>query len=154
MEIKIYKSLNGEVKPSSIPKAIESFYLDSGIDIDYKGFIESTLEKFAMATYLNRGDWDLWLAHKNGDVKSYIIASVDKASNNNLCYFIHQAWIDKEYRHNGLSKETWPKLKDRAKQLFCHQMIIYSIRNYEAYKRFLGEDLTPYSEMLHLKLED
>jgi hypothetical protein len=121
--------------------------------IDKQGFITQTLDRFALATFLNNGAWDLWVAEENGEIKSYFLCCVDKGMDNTFSYNIHQGWICKELRTSNFLRGYWKLAKVRAKERFCTQMMIYSIRSFEAYKRALGEDLKPYAELLHLKLE-
>jgi hypothetical protein len=152
-DLKIIKQITGMVTLKEIERVLTEFHKDSGLMVDFEGFMAHTLDRFALATFLENGAWDLWLCEENGKIKAYFLCSVDKAMDNKFCYMVHQGWLSKELRGNGLQHTWWEQLKERAKEKFCKQMIIYSVRNYEAYKRLLGENLTPYSEMLHLKLE-
>lgn len=155
-ELKIIKGpIPESIKFSEISYVITEFYKDAKLTVDFKGFMARTLEMFSSATFMNNGNWDLWICESNGIIRAYFLCSVEKAVDNNLCYMVHQGWISKEYRGNGDHRGWWNQVKERAKQMFCKQMLISSVRNYEAYKRWLGEqDLTVHSELLHLKLED
>lgn len=150
--LKVHKQIPAGMEGQSILRAINKFYDDIGVRDSREGFLSQTVERIACATYLNRGDWEFWCTYEEGEITSYLLASIDKAIDNNFAYFIHQAWIDKKYRANGFSKECWARIKERAKNMMCKHLIIYSVRNNEAYQRFLGGGLEHYSTLLRMNL--
>lgn len=152
MELEIVKKIPADIDLKELTRVLGEFYRDCEMYIDYDGFITYALGKFALATFLNSGNWDLWMATDGGKIKCFVLASVDVASNNQFCYFLHQAWVSKDIREGGTSRKWWPKIKARAKELFCKQMMIFSIRDFDAYNRFLGGGLKVYAQMLHMEV--
>jgi len=154
MLLQVHKQLPQGLTGQAILRAVNKFYDDIHSSEERNGFVVQTLERIAGATYMNRGDLDFWCTYDDGEITSYLLASIDKAIDNKLTYFIHQAWIDKKYRANGFSRECWARIKERAKNMLCSNLIIYSVRDNEAYRRFLGKELGHYSTMLRMKLGD
>ena len=155
-ELKIIKGpLPDSISLKEFSRVATEFYKDAKLSIDYSGFLSRTMELFASATFLNEKIWDIFVNEVNGEIKAYFLCAVEKAIDGNLCYTVHQGWITQELRSSGCHKEWWKQVKERARKLFCNQMLISSVRNYEAYKRWLGEEnLSLHSELLHLKLEE
>jgi hypothetical protein len=153
-ELNVVKKIPESISLNEITRVIVDFHNDSGLSVDLDGFIASTLDRFAMATFLDNPGWDLWICEEKCEIKAYFLCRVEKAEDNRFCYTIHQGWLCKELRNKGYQDTWWVKIKKRAKELFCKQILIYSIRDYEAYKKLLGGNMTHYASLLHLKLED
>lgn len=153
MNLELVRKIPPDVQIKEILHVLSEFYKDCEMYIDYTGFIAHTLERFSWATFMNQGNWDLWLATDEGEIKCFVLASVDKAADNNLCYYVHQGWVAKDIRESMVSRKWWLKVKERAKDLLCKQMMIFSIRDFDAYNRFFGGGMKVYAQMLHLQME-
>jgi len=133
--------------------AVQDFILDSMQDGDPVGMFNQTIERVAMSTFLASPQHDLWLAWVGQDVKAYLLASITKEVDNRFCYWIHQAWVDKGYRHDKkFILDSWVNIKAHAKRHHCSHLVMASIRN--GWTRYLGDEVQPYITLLKKDLED
>lgn len=104
--------------------------------VDAEGFYQQTLEAIAQAVFWGNGEF--WLATDENQVLGYLLARIVKDIDNKVCYWISQCWVHKSWRGTPWVKESWQKIRARAKDLFCAHMVLVSSRGSKAYKRFLG----------------
>ncbi len=170
MELKLIKTLPTNLKNKAIEKAVSSFIEEMGVhflnNVDISdlqkrsngvkpdGVFNQTIEEIAGSLIFNNPTIDYWMADVDGEVKGYVLATIVKDIDNRLCYWISQAWLDKEYRNNGFSKECWEKLQQRAQATMCKHIVIVSVRNNDAYMRFLAKGAHEYATLLKIDLED
>lgn len=138
--------------PGALELAVKSFVEDSHAEesgADINGLYQQTIESIAAATFFRTNDSrEFWLADDGGEVMAYALTHVSKDVDNNLCYWMTQAWVHPIMR-GSKDVRSWIQLfKDDAKQKLCKHMIVVSSRGTDAYCRFLGKNWKPYVHLL------
>lgn len=139
---------------NSLMYALQCFLTESHMPdgVDVKGLYHQTIENFLSATELQIPGRYLWLYQEDGIVKIYVLSHISKDIDNRLCYWVTQAWVDKELRGTKKVKECWEKLKSHAKDLLCAHIVIPSTRNPKAYCRFLGGRMSEYATIIQQEI--
>lgn len=139
-----------KIQFQQIDKAVKSFANEVEIKGDKIGFVNQTLESIASSTFLRKegSGNDFWTLEDEDGLKGYVLAGLSKDVDNQLCYWVSQAWLHPQYRGTGNVKEYWQTLKDYAKQNFCKHILIISGRGNRAYQRLLGRSLSEYATIL------
>jgi hypothetical protein len=150
--LKLLKENPIHLKERAIETAIQKFIEEVDLGVDKTGFFNQTLEKFAKGLLFSDPTMDIWISEKDGDVDGYVVVSIQKDIDNSLCYWISQAWADKNMRANGFTKDCWKKLRERATQLGCRHIVVVSSRNDDAFNRFLGGQFKKYATLLTMDL--
>lgn len=140
------------LRPGAIEEAVENFVTDSLAEesgADPVGLYNQTIECIASATYLGGGEGrQFWLADQDGEVLTYVLAHVGKDVDNQLCYWLTQAYVHPKLRGQKVVKEWFQLLRQEAKRLLCKHIIIPSSRSTKAYLRFLGDGWHEYVTLL------
>ncbi len=143
-----------KVIPDGMSKQLEAAVVDfinvSGTpdSIDKQGFYYQTLQSIANAAILGQGG-DLWLGLRDDQLWTYILAHIGNDYDGRLSYTVTQAWVRKDQRGQPWVREAWQKVRQRAKDSFCrHFVVISTIKNTDAYCRFLGRGFKKYCEIL------
>lgn len=129
---------------------IASSNLPSGID--KQGFYYQTLQAIANSAILGQGR-ELWLGIKDGELYTYILASISPDFDGRLAYTVHQAWVREDQRGQAWVKDAWEKVRQRAKDTLCHHFVVHSSKERtDAYCRFLGKGFHKVAEILKEEL--
>lgn len=131
-------------------RAVIDFMGSSGLPkgIDKNGFYYQTLQAIANSALLGQGR-ELWLGIKDGQLVTYILASISPDFDGRLAYTVSQAWVREDQRGKRWVKEAWQKVRQRAKDTLCTHFAVYSSKeNTKAYCRFLGKGFHKVSEIL------
>lgn len=129
---------------------ISSSELPAGID--QKGFYYKTLESIANSAILGQGR-ELWLGIHEGQLYTYILASICPDFDGRMSYIVVQAWVRKDQRGAKWVKWAWEKVRQRAKDTLCSHFAVYSTKDRTAaYCRFLGKGFHKVSEILKEEL--
>lgn len=153
MVLELVKEIPQGLNRRAIEDTVMEFILETSPDVDPKGMYDQTLERIAMATFLNAPGWEFWIAHKGGEVTMYSLANITKDVDNRLCYWINQLWLKKEYRHDrDFAKQIWGQLKKHARERLCSHVVMASVR--DGWAKFLNDDVQPYLTLLKKDLED
>jgi len=141
------KSLPYQVTIQQIDNAVKSFADEVDVKGDKVGFINQTLESIANATFFKgQGSTnDFWACYDNEGLQGYVLSNTAKDVDNQLCYWISQAWMSKKYRGTGLVKQFWEDLREYAKEHFCKHILIVSGRGSRSYPRLLGKNVKEYA---------
>jgi len=149
---KIKNLSNLALKPRAIEAAVEAFVRDSHTEetgADPIGLYRQTLENIAASTLFSQNDaQQFWMADEDGDVISYAMCHISKDVDNQLCYWITQAWVHPKYRGSKQVKEWFQVFRSEAKKSLCKHIIVPSSRGVEGYCRFLGKNWKPYVTLL------
>lgn len=145
----LHKSIP-EGMSKQIEDAVEDFirssHIPKGVDLD--GFYQQTLQSIASRTVLG-GAGDLWLGILNGELHTYIIATLQPDFDGKLSYTVLQAWVRKDQRGKPWVKKAWNTVRQRAKESFASHFAVLSTRGKDkAYCRFLGKGFHPYASVL------
>lgn len=144
----IPKSLNN----GAIDRAIKSFILDSRIDpahTNINGLQQQLTDVIAnILIFKNAPQNIMWLAENDGEVIAWVLCHVSKDVDNQLCYWMTDAWVDKSTRSHPIVKQWYQLLREDAKRLMCKHILIPSSRNTKAYLRYLGKGWHKYLEIL------
>lgn len=151
MEFKKVQNLP-KLRKGAIEDAVEAFVRDSHTEethADPKGLFDQTIEVIAHATLFQHDDSrQFWMATDGGEVMAYAIVHISKDVDNQLCFWITQAWVHPICRGSKEVKGWFQLLRDEAKRLLCKHIVIPSSRGVEAYCRFLGKGWKPYVTLL------
>lgn len=79
---------------------------------------------------------------------AYALTHVAKDVDNQLCFWMTQAWVHPKIRGQKVVKEMLQQLREEAKRLLCRHIIIPSSRGVAAYCRFLGKGWKPHVTLL------
>ena len=150
--LQLFKSNPVHLKEGAIERSINKFIEEIDLNVDKTGFFNQTLERFAKGLLFGDPATDVWLSDQDGEVTGYVISSICKEIDNTLCYWISQAWADRNMRANGFTKESWESLKKRANDLQCKHIVLVSSRNNDAFNRFLGGQFKEYATILTMDL--
>ena len=150
--LKLLKENPTHLKERAIETAIEKFIEEVDLDVNKAGLFNQTLEKFAKGLLFSDPTYDIWISEDQGDINGYVVVSICRDIDNTLCYWISQAWADKNMRANGFTKESWESLKKRANDLQCKHIVVVSSRNNEAFNRFLGGQFKEYATILTMDI--
>lgn len=130
--------------------AVVDFMGASGLPngIDRQGFFYQTLQAIATSAIIGQGR-ELWLGIHEGQLYTYILATIGQDFDGRLAYTVSQAWVRKDQRGKPWVREAWQKVRQRAKDMLCSHFAVYSTKeNTKAYCRFLGKGFRKYSEIL------
>lgn len=150
MEFKVYHKLP-HLNPGEVERAVRSFVEDSHTEesgASKEGLYQQTLEGIAQTLFFNQDGRQVWMVVHNGEILTYVLTHVSKDVDNQLCYWITQAWVDKRVRGHKIVKIWRDQLRAEAKRLLCKHIIIPSSRNEKAYFRFLGGNFHKYVTLL------
>lgn len=149
---KIDKLSDLSLKPRAIEEAVEAFVKDSHTletKADPLGLYNQTIEVIANATIFAHDDSkQFWVADEDGQVMAYALCHLSKDVDNQLCFWITQAYVAPKYRRTPYVKQWMEQLRAEAKRLLCKHIIMPSSRNTKAYLRFLGHDSHVYCTLL------
>lgn len=137
-----------------IEDAVRDFIVSSHLPpgCDPQGFMNQTFGAMASATYLGQGG-ELWVGTTNGELWTYILATVGNDYDGRLSYTVTQAWVRADQRGEKWVKAAWEQVRERAKNCFCkHFAVISSRGKTDAYCRFLGKGFHYYAEILKEEL--
>lgn len=159
--LQLTREIPQSFSPQQFDEAVKAFADETDVHGDKVGFINQTLESIAAATFLRRegSGNDFWIAREpfrygsqfSEYLGGYVLANISKDVDNQLCYWISQAWLAPKYRGQGLVKIYWNTLKEHAKKNFCRHILIVSGRGNKVYQRLLGKNLHEY---VHIIKED
>lgn len=147
IEYKILDKLPAEYK-EWIEASVDLFVFESNCQGSKFGVIQQTLESIIQATELKVPGRYFWLIIHNSQPAAYVLTHVGKDVDNQLCYWITQAFVDPKYRHFEFIRDTYQHLKKHAENLFCKHILIVSSRNPKAYMKWLKSDLEEYATIL------
>lgn len=140
------------LKPGAIEAAVESFVKDSHTEethADPVGLYNQTIEVIAHATIFQHDDTrQFWIADEDGDVKAYALCHISKDVDNQLCFWITQAYVHPSCRRTPQVKQWMEQLRAEAKRLLCKHIVMPSSRSTKAYIRFLGHETHQYCVLL------
>lgn len=149
---KIDKLSDLKLKPRAIEEAVEDFVKDSHTletKADPLGLYNQTIEVIANATIFAHDDSkQFWVADEDGQVMAYALCHLSKDVDNQLCFWITQAYVAPKCRRTPQVKQWMEQLRAEAKRLLCKHIIMPSSRNTKAYLRFLGHDSHVYCTLL------
>jgi GNAT superfamily N-acetyltransferase len=153
-DLRIVKELPKDV--SGIEEAVKNFVRESNkflVPMDENGLYQQTVNNIANATYgaVNNVS-QFWLAEELGQVACYVLTHVSTDVDNQLCFWITQAYVAKEFRRTPHGKRWMSQLKDEAKRRLCKHIVIVSSRGIEPYCRFLGDGCHLYTNLLKIDL--
>lgn len=137
-----------------IQQAVLDFISSSGLPegIDRKGFYYQTLQAIANSAILGQGR-ELWLGIRDGELYTYILASISPDFDGRLAYTVMQAWVRKDQRGKPWVRDAWKTVRQRAKDTLCSHFVVLSTKkNTKAYCRFLGRGFHKISETLKEEL--
>lgn len=151
LEFKKITKLPDGLTYKAIEFAVREFVKDShtkesGADPD--GLYQQTLEIIANAIIYGSEARQFWIAHLDGEVFAYVIASVSKDVDNKQTYWITQAWVNKKARGHKIVKTWYQMLREEAIRLGCKHIVVPSSRGVKAYLRFLGKGWKLYLSLL------
>lgn len=144
-----------ELESGAIQEAVTAFVKESHAKesgADEQGMYQQTIETIAALTILNNNSGQFWLSDENGKVMSYALTHVAKDVDNQLCYWMTQAWVNPVLRGKPIVKQMYRRLIEEAKRLMCKHIIIPSSREPKSYCRFLGKGWSPYLTLLKVDL--
>lgn len=130
--------------------AVQDFIKSSGLPegIDKNGFYYQTLQAIANSVILGQGR-ELWLGINGSELYTYILASIAPDFDGRLAYTVHQAWVRKDQRGKPWVKESWQKVRRRAKDTLCSHFVVHSTKERtNVYCRFLGKGFRKIAEIL------
>lgn len=140
------------LKPKAIEFAVMQFVNDSHSKesgANPVGLYQQTLESIAAATIFKQDNSrNFWLADQDGEVMAYALTHVSKDVDNNLCYWMTQAWVHPILRNTPIVKDMYRQLRQDAFASVCRHIIIPSSRGVKGYCRFLGKGWKPYCTLL------
>ncbi len=148
MAFEIIEGNHSGLKPLAIEKAIREFTRETGVALygDPLGFYQQTINNIHAAIYQGMGDF--WLCEEDGEVMGYMLGHVTKDIDNQLTYWLTQAWVHPSKRRTPVVKEWWQQIREQAKKYFCRHIVVVSGRGTDAYCRFLGKGWTEYARLL------
>lgn len=120
--------------------------------IEKQGFYYQTLQAIANSAILGQGR-ELWLGIKDGQLYTYILASISPDIDGRLAYTVSQAWVREDQRGKPWVKTAWETVRQRAKDTLCSHFVVHSSRtNTKVYCRFLGKGFHKVAEILKEEL--
>jgi len=147
-------ALPSSLKLASLEKCVERCYEESGQadkGVEKRGYIDQTLGVVAGSTFLNKGG-DCWIIeNEDGTCGGYLLASFVVDIDNKPCYWVSQAYVDKEHRGGigSFRDYCWQIVRQHAKSHFCHHLVVVSSReNSKAYCKLLGRNFLEYAALL------
>ena len=147
-------------KVSEIPKHIEAKAIDEALEtfvseermtrgVDLRGYLQGLRDSVAsILIFKNSPESFFWIAESDGKVVAWAMTQVKKGVDNQLCYWMLDAWVEKSFRGSGFPKEWLVQLRADAKRYGCRHILIPSTRNAKAYCRFLGGGFHEYITIL------
>lgn len=141
-----------KLRPRAIEDAVEAFVKDSHTEetkADPVGLYNQTIEVIAHATLFQHDESrQFWIADQDGIVMAYALCHISKDVDNQLCFWITQAWVHPICRGTKVVKQWYQQLREAAKKHLCKHIVIPSSRGTKAYLRFLGKSWHPYVQLL------
>ena len=139
------------LKHGEIEKAVRGFVKDSHTEethADPDGLYNQTLKCIAQVLMFKADGRQFWLAEHDGEVLAYALCHISEDVDNQLCYWITQAWASPTIRSHKIIKIWFQQFREEAKKLMCKHIIIPSSRGVKAYCRWLGKGWHPYVTLL------
>lgn len=130
-----------------LEQAVREFAKTNATEKEYQGLVQQTYENILHATEFKTPSRYLWVIEQDNKPVGYVLSYVSKDVDNTLCYWLMQAYADPSVRGQQFLKDLYPTLKEHAKSLFCHHVLIPSSRG-TSYIRWLGADLHQYAVIL------
>lgn len=137
-----------KLNPRAIERALESFVGELKAAADPQGFYNQLVKAVASALIYKTPGNDFWMAEENGEVVGFVTASIVVDIDMSLTYWVASAWADKKYRGKAVIKESWERLRERARQAMCKHIVIVGARDEKAFRRFLGHGIHKYATLL------
>jgi hypothetical protein len=143
-------SLNNSTLKACVERCYdESHQADRGVE--KQGFVTQTLANISNASFLNRGG-DCWIIeNEDHTCGGYLLASFVVDVDNKMCYWVSQAYVDKEHRGGKASFRDycWQIIREYAKEHFAkHIVVVSSRKNQKAYCKLLGRNFSEYAALL------
>ncbi len=136
----------------AIDRALKAYSHDNHLEetgTDLKGFLQQLTDAIAATlVFKNAPHVFVWLAEDEGEVIGWALTHVEKGVDNTLCYWMTDAWVNKDLRCTGWTKRWNEEIQTHAKQLMCKHLLVASSRGNKGYCRFLGEGWHPYLQIL------
>ena len=151
IEFKKITQLPDSLLCGEIEKAVKSFVADSHAEeanVDPEGMRKQTLQSIAERVTYPVDGRQFWIAEHEGELLTYVLAHVGRDVDNELTYWLTQAWVNPKVRGHKIVKLWYSQLVAEAKRLMCKHMMIISSRGDKAYQRFLGREWHQYAILL------
>lgn len=136
-----------------LERAVKNFCQES--DTEYnsvenkQGLYQQTMQNIGNIVVNKPNNQFLWIdVDEVGTVNGYVLTHISRDVDNELCYYMTQAWLHPKFRNTKYSHETINLLRSHAKTLLCKHIIVVSSRNTKAYIRFLRGKFKPYVTLL------
>ncbi len=138
---------------SELEHAVRNFCQESDVEFkaceNLQGLYQQTMQNIANQILTKPQGQYLWLdTDEVGRVVGYVKTHISRDVDNELCYYMTQAYLSPKYRCTNYAKEAIALLRKHARQSFCKHIIVVSSRNTKAYLRFLRGDFKPYITLL------
>lgn len=155
IELKVITRLPDHLNDGAVERAVKAFVEDSHTEethSDPKGLYQQTLEGIAQSVLFHVDGRQFWMAEYEGEVMAYAMTHISKDVDNQLCYWMTQAWVHPQIRHHKIVKIWKDQLIAEGKRLMCRHIIVPSSRGMKGYLRFLGKGWHKYVELLKINL--
>lgn len=143
---------------NEIERAVKNFCQES--DTEYNsctnkhGLYQQTMQNIGNLVINKPNGSFLWLdVDEVGRVLGYVLTHISRDVDNELCYYMTQAWLHPKLRNGRYTRQAIQLLRNHAKQMLCKHIIVVSSRNTKAYLRFLGGKFHPYVTLLKEDVE-
>jgi hypothetical protein len=130
----------------AIERAVKAFTEEVDVKGNVVGFFKQTMAGIHAAVFEERGDF--WLSTENGEVLGYLMGRMAFDVDNELTYWLSQAWIAPQLRRTPIVKQWFEQIRAHAKTSGCKHIIVVSGRGADAYCRFLGKGWHTYATLL------
>lgn len=136
-----------------IENAVANFVQESDTEyncpLNRQGLFQQTMQNIGNLVINKPNGCFLWIdIDEVGRVLGYVLTHISRDVDNELCYYMTQAWLHPKLRNGRYAKEAIKLLRSHAKQMLCKHIIVVSSRNTKAYLRFLGGKFHPYVTLL------
>lgn len=148
-QFRVVQELPKGINTGEVERVVREFVNDAHIpEQEKEGLYQQTLEGIAQCLFFKMDGQQFWLAEQEGEILAYVRTHVAKDVDNQLCYWVTQAWVSPKVRGRRIVKEWFQDLRNEAKRLMCRHIIIPSSRSTKAYLRFLGKKWHVYVTLL------
>lgn len=151
-EFRRIQEIPASLHKGAIERAVHAFIVETDTDSDPVGFYNQTLQRIAAAVIYKQPGVDFWLMHAYGEVAVYAIATIQVDIDGRLCYWVSQAWVSPEWRHDPVVKAGFEKMKAHAEDSLCAHFVIVTSRDPHAFCKFLGPKMRPYATIIKQEL--